>query len=341
MVKMFYETDVNKQALYGKTVAIIGYGSQGHAQAQNLRDSGIRVVIGVRQGKSWEQAAKDGFEVLTVAEATKQADVVQILMPDEKQAQVYREEIAANLRPGSALVFSHGFNIHYGQIIPPADVDVLMVAPKSPGHLVRRVYTEGFGVPGLLAVHQDVTGKAYEVGLAYASGIGCTRAGVIETTFREETETDLFGEQAVLCGGASELVKAGFDTLVEAGYRPEIAYFECLHELKLIVDLMYEGGLARMRYSISDTAEYGDYSTGRRIITDETRKEMKKVLAEIQDGTFARNWILENQANRPGFNARRRIEAEHGIEQVGTKLRDMMAWIKKEDKKPAGVGQQN
>lgn len=341
MVKMFYETDVNKQALYGKTVAIIGYGSQGHAQAQNLRDSGIRVVIGVRQGKSWEQAAKDGFEVLTVAEATKQADVVQILMPDEKQAQVYREEIAANLRPGSALVFSHGFNIHYGQIIPPADVDVLMVAPKSPGHLVRRVYTEGFGVPGLLAVHQDVTGKAYEVGLAYASGIGCTRAGVIETTFREETETDLFGEQAVLCGGASELVKAGFDTLVEAGYRPEIAYFECLHELKLIVDLMYEGGLARMRYSISDTAEYGDYSTGRRIITDETRKEMKKVLAEIQDGTFARNWILENQANRPGFNARRRIEAEHGIEQVGTKLRDMMAWIKKEEKKPAGVGQQN
>lgn len=341
MVKMFYETDVNKQALYGKTVAIIGYGSQGHAQAQNLRDSGIRVVIGVRPGKSWEQASRDGFEVFTVAEATKQADVVQILMPDEKQAQVYREEIAANLRPGSALVFSHGFNIHYGQIVPPADVDVLMVAPKSPGHLVRRVYTEGFGVPGLLAVHQDVTGKAYEVGLAYASGIGCTRAGVIETTFREETETDLFGEQAVLCGGASELVKAGFDTLVEAGYRPEIAYFECLHELKLIVDLMYEGGLARMRYSISDTAEYGDYSTGRRIITDETRKEMKKVLAEIQDGTFARNWILENQANRPGFNARRRIEAEHGIEQVGSKLRDMMAWIKKEEKKPAGVGQQN
>lgn len=329
MVKMYYETDVNKDALYGKTIAIIGYGSQGHAQAQNLRDSGYRVVIGLRQGKSWEQAEKDGFEVFSVAEATKQADVVQILMPDERQAQVYRDEIAQNLRSGSALVFSHGFNVHYGQIVPPADVDVLMVAPKSPGHLVRRVYTEGFGVPGLLAVHQDVTGKAYEVGLAYASGIGCTRAGVIETTFREETETDLFGEQAVLCGGASELVKAGFDTLVEAGYRPEIAYFECLHELKLIVDLMYEGGLARMRYSISDTAEYGDYSTGRRIITDETRKEMKKVLREIQDGTFARNWILENQANRPGFNARRRLEAEHGIEQVGAKLRDMMAWIKK------------
>ncbi|MGC5326309.1 ketol-acid reductoisomerase [Brevibacillus sp. SYSU BS000544] len=337
MVKMYYEADVNKSALYGKTIAIIGYGSQGHAQAQNLRDSGLKVVIGLRPGKSWDQAQKDGFEVYTVAEATQQADVIQILMPDERQAQVYREEIAPNLRSGSALVFSHGFNIHYGQIVAPNDVDVLMVAPKSPGHLVRRTYTEGFGVPGLLAVHQDKTGKAYEIGLAYASGIGCTRAGVIETTFREETETDLFGEQAVLCGGATELVKAGFDTLVEAGYRPEIAYFECLHELKLIVDLMYEGGLARMRYSISDTAEYGDYSTGRRIITDETRKEMKKVLAEIQDGTFARNWILENQANRPGFNARRRLEAEHGIEQVGGKLRDMMAWIKKEEKTEASV----
>ncbi len=341
MVKMYYESDVNKAVLQGKTIAIIGYGSQGHAQAQNLRDSGYRVVIGLRPGKSWDAAVKDGFEVCSVAEATAKADVVQILMPDERQAQVYREEIAGNLRKGAALVFSHGFNIHYGQIVPPADVDVLMVAPKSPGHLVRRVYTEGFGVPGLLAVHQDVTGKAYEIGLAYASGIGCTRAGVIETTFREETETDLFGEQAVLCGGASELVKAGFDTLVEAGYRPEIAYFECLHELKLIVDLMYEGGLARMRYSISDTAEFGDYSTGRRIITEETRKEMKKVLAEIQDGTFARNWILENQANRPAFNARRRLEAEHGIEQVGAKLRDMMAWIKKEEKQTAPVGQQN
>lgn len=337
MVKMYYEADVNKAALYGKTIAIIGYGSQGHAQAQNLRDSGLKVVIGLRPGKSWDQAQKDGFEVYTVAEATQQADVIQILMPDERQAQVYRDEIASNLRSGSALVFSHGFNIHYGQIVAPNDVDVLMVAPKSPGHLVRRTYTEGFGVPGLLAVHQDNTGKAYEIGLAYASGIGCTRAGVIETTFREETETDLFGEQAVLCGGATELVKAGFDTLVEAGYRPEIAYFECLHELKLIVDLMYEGGLARMRYSISDTAEYGDYSTGRRIITDETRKEMKKVLAEIQDGTFARNWILENQANRPGFNARRRLESEHGIEQVGGKLRDMMAWIKKEEKTEASV----
>lgn len=330
MVKMYYESDVNKAALQNKTIAVIGYGSQGHAQAQNLRDSGYSVIIGLRPGKSWEQAEKDGFQVYTVAEATKRADLIMILMPDERQAQVYRDEIAPNLKSGSALFFSHGFNIHFGQIVPPADVDVVMVAPKGPGHLVRRVYVEGFGVPGLLAVHQDTTGKAHEIGLAYASGIGATRAGVIETTFREETETDLFGEQAVLCGGVSELVKAGFDTLVEAGYRPEIAYFECLHELKLIVDLMYEGGLARMRYSISDTAEFGDYSTGRRIITEETRKEMKKVLAEIQDGTFARNWILENQSNRAAFNARRRIEAEHGIEQVGAKLRSMMSWLNKE-----------
>ncbi|MBO8164429.1 MAG: ketol-acid reductoisomerase [Brevibacillus sp.] len=329
MVKMYYEADVNKEVLQGKTIAVIGYGSQGHAQAQNLRDSGYQVIIGVRRGKSWEQAEKDGFAVYTVAEATKRADIIQILMPDERQAQVYNEEIAPNLKSGAALFFSHGFNIHFGQIVPPDDVDVVMVAPKGPGHLVRRVYTEGFGVPGLLAVHQDKTGNAKALGLAYASGIGATRAGVIETTFREETETDLFGEQAVLCGGVSELVKAGFDTLVEAGYRPEIAYFECLHELKLIVDLMYEGGLARMRYSISDTAEFGDYSTGKRIITEETRKEMKKVLAEIQDGTFARNWILENQSNRAAFNARRRIEAEHGIEQVGKKLREMMSWLNK------------
>ncbi len=329
MVKMYYDADANKGALQGKTVAVIGYGSQGHAQAQNLRDSGVNVIVGLREGKSWEQAEKDGFQVYSVSEATKRADVVQILMPDERQAQVYREEIAPNLKAGAALSFSHGFNIHFAQINPPADVDVIMVAPKSPGHLVRRVYTEGFGVPGLIAIHQDTTGNAKEIALAYASGIGCTRAGVIETSFREETETDLFGEQAVLCGGASELVKAGFDTLVEAGYAPEMAYFECLHELKLIVDLMYEGGLARMRYSISDTAEYGDYSIGRRIITEETRKEMKKVLSEIQDGTFARNWILENQANRAGFSARRRLEAEHGIEQVGAKLRGMMSWINK------------
>ncbi|QQE73443.1 ketol-acid reductoisomerase [Brevibacillus composti] len=329
MVTMYYEKDVNKEALRGKTIAIIGYGSQGHAQAQNLRDSGYQVIVGLREGKSWEQAAKDGFEVMSVAEATSRADVVQILMPDERQAKVYENEIAPNLKAGATLSFSHGFNVHFGQIVPPANVDVIMVAPKSPGHLVRRVYQEGFGVPGLIAIYQDATGKAKETALAYASGIGNTRAGVLETTFREETETDLFGEQAVLCGGVTELVKAGFDTLTEAGYAPEIAYFECLHELKLIVDLMYEGGMARMRYSISDTAEYGDYSTGRRIITEETRKEMKKVLAEIQDGTFARNWILENQANRPGFNARRRMEAEHPIEQVGEKLRGMMSWINK------------
>ncbi len=328
-MKMYYEQDANQQTLAGKTIAIVGYGSQGHAQAQNLRDSGNRVIIGLRPGKSWDQAAEDGFEVFTVAEATKQADLIQILLPDEHQGRVYNEEIKPNLKAGATLSFSHGFNIHFGQIVAPTDVDVIMVAPKSPGHLVRRVYVEGFGVPGLVAIHQDNSGKAMETALAYASGIGCTKAGVIETTFREETETDLFGEQAVLCGGATELVKAGFDTLVEAGYQPEIAYFECLHELKLIVDLMYEGGLARMRHSISDTAEYGDYSVGKRIITEETRKEMKKVLAEIQDGTFARNWILENQANRPGFNATRRIESEHGIEQVGGKLRDMMAWIDK------------
>jgi ketol-acid reductoisomerase len=333
MVKMYYEADVNKEVLLGKTIAVIGYGSQGHAQAQNLRDSGYHVIIGLRPGKSWDQAVEDGFQVYSVAEATKRADLVQILMPDERQAQVYRDEIAPNLKPGAALSFSHGFNIHFAQIVPPADVDVIMVAPKGPGHLVRRVYTEGFGVPALIAVHQDTTGKAKEIALAYASGVGGTRAGVIETTFREETETDLFGEQAVLCGGVSELVKAGFDTLVEAGYKPEIAYFECLHELKLIVDLMYEGGLARMRYSISDTAEFGDYSTGRRIITDETRKEMKKVLREIQDGTFARNWILENQSNRAAFNARRRLEAEHPIEQVGAELRKMMSWLQKEEKK--------
>ncbi len=329
MVTMYYENDVNRQALEGKTIAVIGYGSQGHAQAQNLRDSGFKVIIGLRKGRSWDQAEQDGFEVYTVDEAAARADVIQILMPDEVQAKMYEEKIAPNMKKGAALFFSHGFNIHFGQIVPPADVDVVMVAPKGPGHLVRRVYTEGFGVPALIAVHQDATGQARDLGLAYASGIGATRAGVIETTFQEETETDLFGEQAVLCGGVSELVKAGFETLTEAGYKPEIAYFECLHELKLIVDLMYEGGLAGMRYSISDTAEFGDYSSGKRVITDETRKEMKQILSEIQDGTFARNWILENQANRPSFYARRRMESEHQLEQVGRRLRDMMAWMKK------------
>lgn len=329
MVKMYYEKDVNRQVLEGKTIAVIGYGSQGHSQAQNLRDSGFNVIIGLRQGRSWTQAEQDGFEVYSVAEATSRADLVQILLPDEMQGKVYKEEIEPNLKKGAALFFSHGFNIHFGQIQPPADVDVVMVAPKGPGHLVRRVFVEGFGVPGLIAIEQNASGKAMEIGLAYASGVGATRAGVIETTFREETETDLFGEQAVLCGGTAELVKAGFETLVEAGYKPEIAYFECLHELKLIVDLMYEGGLERMRYSISDTAEFGDYNTGKRIINENTKVEMKKVLSEIQDGTFAKNWILENQSNRAAFTARRRLEKEHQLEQVGKQLREMMAWIKK------------
>jgi len=328
-VKMYYEQDADLSVLQNKTVAVLGYGSQGHAQAQNLRDSGVRVVIGLRPGKSAEKAKNDGFEVLSVAEAVKIADVVQVLMPDETQAKVYREEIEPNLKQGAALMFSHGFNIHFGQIVPRPDNDVLLVAPKSPGHMVRRTYVEGFGVPGLIAVEQDATGNALAIGLAYAKGIGCTRAGVIETSFREETETDLFGEQAVLCGGVSALIKAGFETLVEAGYAPEMAYFECLHEMKLIVDLIYEGGLAAMRDSISNTAEYGDYVTGPRIITEETKKEMKRVLADIQSGKFAREFILENQSNRPVLTAMRRREAEHPIEQVGKQLREMMHWIKK------------
>ncbi|MDI3328727.1 MAG: ketol-acid reductoisomerase [Alicyclobacillaceae bacterium] len=329
MLKIYYEQDADLKWLDGKTVAVIGYGSQGHAQAQNLRDSGVRVVVGLRPGRSWKQAEEDGFEVLPVAEATRRADIVQILMPDERQAQTYRDEIAPHLKAGQMLMFSHGFNIHFGQIVPPPEVDVTMIAPKSPGHLLRRTYTEGTGVPALLAVHQDATGRAKQIALAYAKGIGCTRAGVIETTFKEETETDLFGEQAVLCGGVSALVKAGFETLVEAGYQPEIAYFECLHELKLIVDLMYEGGLSRMRYSVSDTAEFGDYRTGPRIVTEQTREEMRNVLREIQSGQFAREWILENQANRPFFNARREAERNHPIEVVGARLRDMMTWIRK------------
>lgn len=330
MAKMFYDVDANLDLLNGKTVAVMGFGSQGHAQAQNLADSGVKVVVGLREGsKSWASAEAAGLKVTTVAKAAAEADVIQILLPDEFQGKVYNEEIKPHMTAGKALVFSHGFNIHFGQIVPPADVDVFMVAPKSPGHMVRRVYTEGAGVPGLIAVHQDATGKAHDLALAYAKGIGCTRAGVIETTFMEETETDLFGEQAVLCGGASELVKAGFDTLVAAGYQPEIAYFECLHELKLIVDLMYEGGLSRMRYSVSDTAQYGDMTVGRRIITEDTRKEMKKVLEEIQNGTFAKNWLLENQVNRPAFNAMARREENHLIEKVGKELRGMMSWLKK------------
>ncbi|MGE5606113.1 MAG: ketol-acid reductoisomerase [Bacteroidota bacterium] len=330
MAKMYYDQDANLSLLQGKKIAIVGYGSQGHAHAQNLRDSGLSVIVAQRPGgDNYQAAVNDGFTPMSVADAAKEADVIQILLPDQTQASVYKNEIAPYLTSGKVLMFAHGFNIHFYQIVPPKDVDVVMVAPKGPGHLVRRVYTEGGGVPALIAVHQDASGKAKDIALAYAKGIGGTRAGVLETTFKEETETDLFGEQAVLCGGCAELVKAGFDTLVEAGYQPEIAYFECLHELKLIVDLMHEGGIARMRYSISDTAEYGDFMVGKRIINEETRKEMKKVLHEIQTGQFARNWLLENQANRPVFNAIRRIEANHPIEVVGKKLRDMMSWIKK------------
>ena len=328
MAKMFYEKDTNLDLLKGKKVAVIGYGSQGHAHALNLHESGVDVVVGLYEGsKSWDRVKAAGLEVATVANAVKSADVVMMLVPDEKQAKLYKEEVAQNLESGNALVFAHGFNIHYGQIVPPADVDVFMVAPKGPGHMVRRAYTEDSGVPCLIAVHQDATGQAKELALAYANGIGGARAGVLETTFKDETETDLFGEQAVLCGGCTALIKAGFETLVEAGYAPENAYFECLHEMKLIVDLMYQGGMAAMRYSISDTAEYGDYMIGNRIVTEETKKEMKKVLTEIQDGTFARNWLIENQVGRPQFNAMRRMEAEHPIEKVGKELREMMSWI--------------
>ncbi|MBU7007394.1 ketol-acid reductoisomerase [Phosphitispora fastidiosa] len=330
MVKMYYDSDADLNLLKDKTIAIIGYGSQGHAQAQNLKDSGLNVIIGLRRDlPEWDAAVAYGFEVMNVAEAAAKADIIQILVPDQIQAMVYKESVAEHMTSGKALVFSHGFNIHFGQIIPPADVDVFMIAPKSPGHMVRRMYQEGAGVPGLVAIHQDATGKAMDVALAYAKGIGCTRAGVFETSFKEETETDLFGEQAVLCGGVSELIKAGFDTLVEAGYAPEMAYFECLHELKLIVDLVYEGGLSYMRYSISDTAEYGDYVTGPRIINEDTREEMRQVLYEIQSGQFAREWLLENSVNRPVFNAFRKQDAEHQVEVVGKRLREMMPWLKK------------
>ncbi|MGM1048516.1 ketol-acid reductoisomerase [Paenibacillus uliginis N3/975] len=328
-VTTYYEQDAELNVLKDKTIAVIGYGSQGHAQAQNLRDSGINVVIGLREGKSFDKAKNDGFEVLPVGEAVSRADVVQILMPDETQASVYKNDIEPNLKKGAALMFSHGFNVHFGQIVAPKENDVLLVAPKSPGHMVRRTYVEGFGVPGLIAVEKDATGQAKEIGLAYAKGIGCTRAGVIETSFREETETDLFGEQAVLCGGVSELIKAGFETLTEAGYAPEMAYFECLHELKLIVDMIYEGGLASMRDSISNTAEYGDYVTGPRIVTEETKKAMKEVLSDIQQGKFARDFILENQSGRAFLTATRRNESEHPVEVVGAQLREMMHWIKK------------
>lgn len=330
MITALYDADANLDLLQGKTIAVIGYGSQGHAQSQNLRDSGLNVVIGLLENSQSRQKAKEkGFEVMSTAEAAKKADIIQLLVPDELQASIYKADIEPNLVEGNALVFSHGFNIHFSQILPPNNVDVFMVAPKSPGHLVRRMYEEGAGVPALLAVYQDYTGKAKELGLAYAKGIGSTRAGVIETTFREETESDLFGEQAVLCGGVSELIKAGFDTLTEAGYRPEIAYFECLHELKLIVDLIYEGGLDFMRYSVSDTATYGDLTRGPRLINEDTREEMRYILDEIQSGEFAKEWLLENQVNRPTYRALFNQDKEHPIEVIGKELRAMMPWLKK------------
>lgn len=331
MVKMYYDSDCNLEYLKGKTIAIIGFGSQGHAHAMNLHDSGLEVIVGLRPGsRHAEKAAAAGLTVMTPAEAAKKGDIVMLLTPDELQADIYKESIEPGLAEGNVLAFAHGFNIHFNQIKPPADVDVIMIAPKGPGHTVRRLYTEGYGVPALIAIAQDASGKARDYALAYASGIGGGRAGIIETTFREETETDLFGEQAVLCGGVTELMKAGFETLVEAGYAPEMAYFECIHEMKLIVDLINEGGFAKMRYSISDTAEYGDYRTGRRMITEQTRKEMKKVLREIQDGTFASEWIAENRAGkRAKFLATRQLESEHQLEKTGAQLRGMMSWLKK------------
>jgi ketol-acid reductoisomerase len=328
MAKMYYDKDADLKVLKGIKVAIIGYGSQGHAQAQNLRDSGVDVIVAELKGTpNYKIALDHGFKPVSAAEASKRADMIQILAQDNLQAQLYKNEIVDNLKKDKTLIFSHGFNIHYGQIVPPPDVDVIMVAPKGPGHLVRREFERGAGVPSLIAVYQDFSKKAKKKALAYAKGIGATRAGVLETTFGEETETDLFGEQAVLCGGASELVKAGFDTLVEAGYQPEIAYFECLHELKLIVDLMYEGGISYMRYSISDTAEYGDMTRGRRVVSEETREEMRAILQEIQSGEFAREWILENMAGRRVYNSIKRIDSEHLIERVGKQLRAMMGWI--------------
>ena len=332
MVKVYYDGDADLGVLKGKKIGIIGYGSQGHAQAQNLRESGLEVIVAELEGTANFKLALDhGFKPKTAADASREAEIIQILAPDQTQAALYKKEIRDNLTKGKTLVFSHGFNIHFGQIVPPPDIDVIMVAPKGPGHLVRREFQRGAGVPVVFAVYQDPSGHARERALAYAKGIGATRAGVLETTFQEETETDLFGEQVVLCGGVTELIRASFDTLVEAGYQPEIAYFECCHELKLIVDLIYEGGIANMRYSISDTAEYGDMTRGRRIITKETRKEMKRILGEIQSGDFAKEWILENMAERPVYNALKRRDSEHLIEQVGKKLRSMMSWIGRKD----------
>jgi ketol-acid reductoisomerase len=327
--KIYYDQDADLSLLRGRKIAVVGYGSQGHAHALNLKDSGLDVVVGLYKGsKSWTKAEKDGLRVATVAEAAQMADIVMVLLPDQAHRQTFEESIRGALTKGKTLMVAHGFSIHFNQVVPPADVDVSMIAPKAPGHIMRDLFVQGPGVPALLAVQQDVSGRAREVALAYGKGVGCTRAGVIETTFKEETETDLFGEQTVLCGGVSALIKASFDTLVEAGYQPEVAYFECMHELKLIVDLFYQGGLAYMRYSVSDTAAYGDYSRGPRVIDDRVRAEMRKILHEIQTGQFAREWVLENQANRASFLATRRMEAEHQIEEVGKRLRAMMSWIK-------------
>ena len=331
MAKIYYDKDADLDLIKDKMVGIVGYGSQGHAHAQNLRDSGCRVIVAESVGSQGEKAAKEaGFKVTDAGEVAREADIVMLLAPDTLQPAIYKEFVKKELRRGKMLMFAHGFSIHYSQIMPPPDIDVAMIAPKCPGHMLRQLYTEGSGPPALVAVYQDDSGKARDIALAYAKGIGCARAGVLETTFAEETETDLFGEQAVLCGGTSALIKAGFETLVEAGYQPEIAYFECLHELKLIVDLIYRGGISNMRYSISDTAEYGDYTRGLRVIDDVVKEEMGEILAEIQDGTFAREWILENQAGRPSFNAMRKIESEHLIETVGKKLRAMMPWLRGE-----------
>ena len=340
-VTIFYERDANPEALKGKTIAIIGYGSQGHAQAQNLRDSGHKVIVGLDPTrKSAQQARADGMVVVAPDEAAKRADWIHILTPDETQGELYEQSIKPYLHPGKVLGVSHGFSIHFKTIVPPNDVDVVMIAPKSPGHLVRRVYTEGRGVPSLIAIQQDASGRAHELALAYAHGIGSTRAGVLQTSFREETESDLFGEQAVLCGGLTSLIKKGFETLVEAGYAPEIAYFECLHEVKLIVDLIYEGGLGRMRYSISNTAEYGDLTRGEQVVGDATRQAMKKTLADIQSGKFAQEWIAENKAGCPNFNKMREAEKQHPIEIVGAQLRSMMSWLPKEGKKAAPAAEQ-
>lgn len=331
MATVYYDKDADLNIFSGRTIAVIGYGSQGRAQALNLKDSGLNVVAGLRpDGASWKKAQADNIKVASVAEAAQRAEVIQILTPDPSQPETYKKDIQPHLSPGKALCFSHGFNIHFGQIVPPGEVDVFMVAPKAPGAMVRQMYQEGKGVPSLVAVHQNPTGKAKELALAYAKGIGSTRAGVLETTFREETETDLFGEQSVLCGGVTELIKAGYETLVQAGYQPEVAYFECLHELKLIVDLIYEGGIGNMRRWVSETAKYGDVTRGKRVIDESTRDEMKKILQEIQSGAFAREWVLENQANRPVYNALLKAAREHPIEEVGRKLRAMMPWLRKE-----------